>query len=234
MSFTGFIIALSGYAGVGKDQIADYLISNYAWNRKTAFSKNLKYLCKLTFKFTDEQLNTQSGKKTNLEVPIIFSKIHFSTILMFMLRTHPNAANQEAKQRWIKALKAIPEKYFGIILYTPREAIQFVGTVCRELCESYHVDILLKDILSTPEQKIIVPDVRYENEAEAILSLPNHLIINVIRENLPDLNMNRKHTSETTMQNWKKFDDTIYIPKENDSIKFLYSEIDALLERHKI
>lgn len=231
----GFVLGLHGGAGAGKDSIADYLISKYSWDRKTAFSKNLKQMCRDVFKLTEEQTETQAGKKRNFDVPIIFTKEHFASILYIMLRTHSRAANREAKERWIAALKKISTEYFGRKLHNPREVIQFVGTdVCRELCLTYHIDILMADVSSSVNHKVIIPDVRFANEAEALLTLPNSLIISVTRENLPDLNMNRGHSSETSMKDWDKFGDKIFISKDKDGIEFLYEEVDNFLERNNL
>ena len=50
------LIGLTGYKGVGKDTVADYLCAKYGFIR-LSFAKPLKDALAIIFGFTDEQLN---------------------------------------------------------------------------------------------------------------------------------------------------------------------------------
>src|SRR5438045_2338658 len=49
------IIGILGFKRAGKDTVADYIVSNYGFE-KMILSQPLKEACKILFNFTDEQL----------------------------------------------------------------------------------------------------------------------------------------------------------------------------------
>ena len=51
------LIGLIGNKRVGKDTLADYLVKNYNFEKKS-FGNPLKQACKIIFDFTDEQIDT--------------------------------------------------------------------------------------------------------------------------------------------------------------------------------
>lgn len=62
VALTAMIIGITGYAGSGKDTIADILVRDHGFG-KVAFADPLKRICKEVFDFSDEQLWGSSSKR---------------------------------------------------------------------------------------------------------------------------------------------------------------------------
>lgn len=60
------LIAITGKAGAGKDTVCDYLSRNHGFV-KTSFAARLKEVAKIKFGLTDDDVNTQEGKKRHIE-----------------------------------------------------------------------------------------------------------------------------------------------------------------------
>lgn len=208
---------LSGKASVGKDTVADFLISDFGFDKKIAFSDNLKKACTVIFDLSHWQVSTQEGKKTPLERSIIVSDAIINDIMWWMSRTHTVDINSRNYRRLI-----------GKKLTTPREVLQFVGTdVMRYYIPSYHIDIVRDKI----EQggNIIITDVRFPNEAELILSLGGFL---VRIERPSHLRLYRgdgraSHVSETMLDSWDRW--SYFLPNTSDNLSVLKAQVKLML-----
>lgn len=193
-------IGLSGKASVGKDTVADYLISDYGFKRKIAFSDNLKEACMDVFKFTPTQVYTQEGKRAVLSKPVVITEGSIQCIVEWMAKTHKvNASDRNYK------------RFLGKVLSTPREVLQFVGTdIMRFYVPTYHIDVVKKKVLES--NNIIITDVRFKNEANLVYELGGLLI----RVERPDyLRAVRgsgmsTHISETMLDGWNNWSYCLY------------------------
>ena len=151
------VIGITGHARNGKDVIADILINDFHFEKRS-FAKPLKDACKIIFDWTEEHVN---GKLKEVE-----------------------------DQRW------------GI---TPRLAMQLIGTDFAQEClcknslsfaRTTGRSLWVKRCLIDIEGKnIVIPDVRFLHEAQAIKDIGGK-IIRVVR---PGFEGTSNHASETEM-----------------------------------
>ena len=176
------------------------------------------------FGLSDFDVSDQEGKKRVFSSPRKFTNTHLGGIMVWMTRTHRNfPVRREAHQR-VRSLVGTP-------LTSPRHILQFVGTdICRELIETYHVDVLVNKIKSFPGERVVITDVRFPNEGDIILDDFGGMVVYVDRLNPTAENVNRHHPSETALLEWGRFTDTIY--NHRDGLVFLYEEVDNFLEKH--
>lgn len=97
-----------------------------------------------------------------------------------------------------------------------RQLLQVIGTdVIRKYDEDWHVKQMIKEIESYSETKlIVVDDVRFPNEREAILSHSGDVFF-IVRTNVSDIS---NHVSETALK-WQNFDIRHVIINDNISVE---------------
>ena len=93
-----------------------------------------------------------------------------------------------------------------------RETLQIIGTdVIRKYNENWHVQKMIDEIESYSNDKLIViDDVRFPNEREAILNLSGDVFF-IVRPNVLDVS---NHSSETALK-WQNFDKRHIILNDN-------------------
>lgn len=122
------------------------------------------------------------------------------------------------------------KKEIGDILFTDvRQMLQVIGTdLIRKYCPNWHVDKLTEDINSySDDYVIVIDDVRFKNEKEAIEKLGGEVFF-MVRPNWYDVS---NHISEISLK-WQDFDDSHVIindlPKEEIINLFYYSISDIV------
>jgi hypothetical protein len=220
-----FVLGVHGKAKAGKDSFADFLIKNHGWDGKVSFAGNLKEMCKEIFFLTDYDLNDPAGKEKDFKSPKIFTQRNLGSVLHWVSRTVPNPA----LIRLPRGARAKVAALIGTELKNPRDVMQFVGTdICRTVHPSYHTDIIKNKLLSSAG-KWVITDVRFPNEFELVDEFKGQTI--EIRRADSDISeINSKHASETSLENWD-FADVI----ENDSegLENYHNKINSFLERNK-
>ena len=85
-----------------------------------------------------------------------------------------------------------------------RQLLQVIGTdVIRKYNENWHVNKMIEEIKSYPDDKLItIDDVRFPNEKEAITSLSGQVFF-IVRPNVSEVS---NHVSETSLK-WQDFDE---------------------------
>jgi hypothetical protein len=220
----GFVLGLSGAALAGKDTVADYLISEHGWTGKLSFAKNLKDMCREVFDLSEEDVETQEGKKRRIGPPIQFSNYHFNSIINWMLRTH------SSKSILTDSLGSV-QNLTGKRLKSPREVLQFVGTdICRALVPTYHVDIILNS--AAREGNWVITDVRFPNEGDLVLDVLKGAVVNINRASSSEGIVDMTHLSETAMKQWGRYTDII--DNSKDGLEFLFEEVNEFLERNNL
>lgn len=109
---------------------------------------------------------------------------------------------------------------------SPRQILQMVGNVLRENIDS---EVWIKSLLAKLNQyhlemgytRFVITDVRFPNEADAILNINSNCKVFKINRNVP-LDENSNHLSETALDNYTRWSGTI---DNNSSITDLYSKI---------
>ena len=234
------IIGISGKIGSGKDTaglIIQYLTSGFHQEQTIVFNKNTDYtfntsnwqIKKFADKLKDivclllncsrEQLEDREFKEGELpenwwlykhsETGKLITLLEFS-----LLREH--------QQTW-----------YDLIKLTPRILLQLLGTECGR--KIIHPNIWINSTLGNGVKfnnmeiypNIIVTDVRFQNEADAILE-KGGIVIRLNRES--DLPIST-HESETSLDAYNKFS---YVIDNNGSIEELILNIKNILILEKI
>jgi dephospho-CoA kinase len=162
-----------------------------------------------------------SGKDTVAQM--LFEKIaggkiitHFAdnlkNIISKLLRvSYQDLMNPEFKK---KTVDLFPQ-------YTYRTLMQAIGTKFREIDKDFWVKLMMETFKYSDNYTIIIPDVRYKNEAEAIKNKGGVLIR--INRDIPEIN---DHSSETDLDNYK-FD---YIINNTGTLDDLETKVDTFLK----
>lgn len=96
---------------------------------------------------------------------------------------------------------------------TPRQILQFIGTdiVRNYIGEDFWINRFNNWLLGETSKRIVVPDIRFKNELEAVIK-KNAIVIKIERCNKHSLD---SHISENDLNNHKDFD--IYVKNYFDS-----------------
>lgn len=111
-----------------------------------------------------------------------------------------------------------------------RSVLQYVGTdILRKYNNNWHVEKMIQSIKKAPSDIVVIDDVRFPNEYEAINDLGGTTFF-IIR---PDLNISiSNHISETSLS-WQNFKDDRIIINMFD-LNFLFQEFDFYLNTNFI
>lgn len=154
----------------------------------------LKHLCCELMNITYEELNTK--KDNGYTFDIVPDKRWFNII-----DKHTNIG-----------IDNIKKELENVHITTIRQLLQVIGTdVIRKYKENWHVQKMIEDIKSYSKDKlIVVDDVRFPNEREAILNLSGDVFF-IIRPNVSEVS---NHSSETALK-WQNFDNRHIIINDN-------------------
>jgi len=154
------IIGLVGTKGSGKTTAARHIVEKLREYNPSivSFADKLKRTCSEITGQPLENFEEQDKKEQ------VFEKSEFlytSQILKILKNFNINSACTD-----------IPEKFSGIIYNTNRQLMQIVGT---DMLRSYD-DLIHVKTLADHKGLLIVPDVRFANEAEYIIENKGYLI----------------------------------------------------------
>ena len=154
----------------------------------------LKHLCCKLMNITYEELNTK--KDNGYTFDVVPDERWFNII-----DKHTNIG-----------IDNIKKELENVHITTIRQLLQVIGTdVIRKYKENWHVQKMIEDIKSYSKDKlIVVDDVRFPNEREAILNLSGDVFF-IIRPNVSEVS---NHSSETALK-WQNFDNRHIILNAN-------------------
>ena len=140
----------------------------------------------------------------------------------FIYSTHKDAYIR--KYRWLNPTSDIEE-----VDYTYRSLLQVLGTEAGR--ETIHPNIWVNSLMSkrTPTSNWLITDVRFENEAQAILDRGGVLL----RVNRPDKKSSKdvaNHSSETALDDYE-FENVIV---NDGSLKDLYSKVIGFILKEEL
>jgi hypothetical protein len=181
------LYGISGSKGHGKDTFARLVLEatkrNSASHSKVApkttftvasFAGALKRMAARIFGLTDEQMHDPALKELPLKAPIQMD------MFLQAMRAETGLANIQPA---------------GMVAHSPREVMQYIGTeYVRRAQDDYWIQRLLAD--TKDERRVLVPDTRFINEANALRSAGGR-IIKVVRIDAPE--KKDGHASETEM-----------------------------------
>lgn len=138
------LIGLAGLAGSGKNFLADQITAKYESVKQIAFADPLKQMVHHMFGVPLEDCYTEAGKNK-------------ATWYQWM--------NWAGTCAWPDV---DPNHYM-----TTRELLQYVGTelVRKWWCEDHWVKLAEHRIKSSPEDVVVVTDVRFQNEADLVTGM---------------------------------------------------------------
>ena len=156
------IYGICGFKGHGKDTLARLVVSKDQDFKIVHFADSLKNICKAVFSLSNYHVHDPEGKEQAFIFPIFMDD------------------GLEA----MRSLTLLDLKPVGKVAHNAREVLQYAGTeYVRKAAPNYWIDRLVTDIKDY--EKVLVPDARFPNEAEAIHGLGGK-IIRVHRTDLPD------------------------------------------------
>ena len=169
------VIGISAKAQCGKSTIADHLVRYYGF-RRDAFADPLKRACSVLFNVPMEQLESQEGKMLVNEFMGCTNRAILQVFGTELIRQH-------LEESFVKMLGSAPEVtqngmfWVNHFLYRNKDA----------------------------DDRIVVPDVRFENEAVAIRFHDGRVLRHDRKGWTPDPEVN-KHDSETDLDEFTAFD----------------------------
>lgn len=118
---------------------------------------------------------------------------------------------------------------------TPRQLLQRLGSAIRkEFGGTPFINLMRNRIIDSTDDIIIIPDVRYQNEAEFILSYPNSMLVYIDRPNAECRTTSSNHESEDGIcLPDLKSPDRIYHIRNDQGLKHLSDLAEVLAAKYK-
>lgn len=234
------IVGIAGKARSGKDTVAKYLIEEYGF-KSISFATALKEgLGRRVFGLTDDQLYGDKkevvdefwNKRLNIyEVsaveignPDSFAET-FISLEPYGKGTDLYGLNTpRSRTPWYVTKCARKE-------VTPRLLLQLGGTEAGRKIFGQHlwVEALFRYVKNSDHNKWVIPDVRFPNEAQAILD-NSGVLIKVIRPGAKASGGVTLHASEVALDDWK---DWTYEINNEGTIEYLFVIIDSIARKYE-
>lgn len=192
------IIGFAGRARSGKTHLSE-LLSKESNAKIFTIAKYLKLLCCEILKL--DNIGELNRLKNNNTVLNYTPKEDFVNIIH--LRTGISTDDIITETSKIKSLKNV------------RNIMQFIGTdIIRKFYSDWHIDQLINEITLSDEEFIIIDDVRFPNEVEALQKIGGKIYF-IIRTTDITPDMITNHSSETALK-WYNFPDENIILNTGD------------------
>lgn len=197
------LIAVSGWAGSGKDTTSDYLVRKYGYI-KLSFARVLKDLVADIYGVPREFLDSPTMKEKPLEnLPAIPSD-PFTQALHNLLSVELSSG-----------------------YWTPRALCILEGSVKRSVNANFWTRRIIDEVKGHPNNCYIISDLRYKSEADTLrLLLPEVLLFRIDRH----LSIATQDPSERDLDDYK-FD--VSISNRNPDKELLFRTIDDIFYINK-
>jgi hypothetical protein len=152
------LVSLTAWKGSGKDTLADYLVSEYGFQR-ISFAAKLKDMVAMQYDVPREFMDSPTHKEMPLlNLPVI-----------------PSDPTSERLQEMLST-----ELRSGY--WTPRALCILEGSTKRSVYSNYWVRQAINTIGDNPEQSYVITDMRYKTEADIInMFYPENQIVRIER-----------------------------------------------------
>ena len=186
---TRTVIGIAGFARSGKDSLADALINNHFVDSKRSFAAPLKSAVNAIYKWNDRHAN---GDLKEVQTVAMASIGFICDVIYEHFNGYASIIDTDSFElalRWVEICKKHGvtdgvEGMGGLVKFelSPRQAYQWFGTdlMRKNVSPNIWLDLALKG-----DGSIVIPDVRFDNEAEAVRTaepLGGSLLIHVERE----------------------------------------------------
>lgn len=177
-------IGLTGKAGAGKDTAAQFILNKYPKFKSYAFADPIRELAKEWLGLTEAHyhrdikesmvaFDTDEEWFLCLDILIyeMFRDRHQKVTPITAKRCANNIIQTLSQDSIYSKVRHPDESRITRLVTSPRKVLQVIGTegFRQSICDTFWVDI-------APKENVIITDVRFDNEAEAIRSWGGELI----------------------------------------------------------
>lgn len=209
------IVGVMGPSGCGKDTFADYVVKNYN-GAKVAMADPLKRICRDVYGFSDKQLwgPSEERNKQDFRYPIP-GKGHLSPrVALQTLGTEWGRGCYE--NTWVDLAIRIAKQ----VLSGSHSYDQKLGVSQKRFWEKW---------LGSAVQHVIIPDVRFKNELDAVHAAKG-VIIRLKRVGVTGDVGVKNHASEMEQKSIQDHEVDFILPVI-EGIETYYRDIDALMNK---
>ena len=223
------IIGVGCKARSGKDTVADYLIKKYGF-KKTSMATSIKEgIGRGVFGFNDDQLY---GDRKEIVDKFWDARLNIYEVLWANgeITRYPDVDGRTIVARAAhESGKDVVGATFKRLPITPRLILQIAGTEAGRNIYGYDlwVETAYRRITQSGHPHWVIPDIRFPNEANAIVKWGGSLI-RVDREGAGATLGASNHASETSMND---FNDWNWIIDNSGTLRELYERVDNIIER---
>lgn len=225
------IIGFAGPKGSGKDTAFEMMKRKGRIKAKLSFAGPLKQICSKIFELPPTYFDMRELKEKQLKEPKVLTNRVLRNILNELPKWLPETHGKYRKYNLQSVSVAGLE---GLVLNSPREILQIIGTdlIRGRVYNNWHIEATLGAYaLSKLDQNATyaVTDVRFINELETILAIPNGEVYYIERPEAEDTLGNAKHESELESIKIKEKLDSRYILKNTGDLKDFEKLLSALI-----
>lgn len=211
------IIGLTGLKRCGKNTVGTYLSEKHGYT-ELSFAAKLKEVAQM-------YLNCVTLTESDRETDQTFTVAHRNIIKAAMKLGIENDSLYEFQQKFLDVFDEFSvrgDESHTTYKTTYRKVLQLFGTdVCRHFVDDIWVGVIKDRIVNNPDDKFVITDVRFDNEARMVHDAGGTMIeitrSSCVRDN---------HLSERGVSNWY-IDEII---TNDDEITGLLEQVDVVLE----
>lgn len=173
------IVGLTGFAKSGKSTVAGFL--KELGGQEVAFAKHLKDVCSVALDIPRDYFDNQEFKEKPFFVTL--NEYDIGLILRYF------------QVSCVFEPEAII-KHAGVILESPRQIAQYVGTeILRAIDPNIHINMAFKLNENSKAKFLICSDIRFENELKAVKGRGG-VVMGIQRDSIKPADMRNLHASE--------------------------------------
>lgn len=174
----GVLVGLVGYAGSGKTTAADVLVEN-GFNA-IAYADKLKNVISKVTGLDRRYMDDQSLKNEPFPLP-------------YTLEWHIIDKLMQEYGMYANDYRYVTDGYKRALITSPRQLMTVIGTDILRACDDdIHINSTLN---SLPSGNVVITDIRFRNEFDAISSRGG-VTIGIVRDEVTPLNLKTAHASE--------------------------------------
>jgi hypothetical protein len=206
---SNLIIGLIGVKGSGKTTAADYIKRKIKNGQVVSFADKLKQTCVKITGLPFEHFEQQNLKESIYDPKFLKT----SEIVTLLTEFNIDAGNTNAL-----------EQFSGVQYTSNRQLMQILGTdILRNIDRNIHI----KNVLNR-QDNLIIPDVRFENEAIEIDANGGYLVYIQNKDAESNLSLT-SHRSESEVIEKTRFKSHYNAINNGQDLESFYNELDSIL-----